>query len=202
MVARIDPPQAVPPVPDDGVLRAIAARDAREAIDAMRVQYGERILRQCLNILRKRPADADDAMQETFMKAFKHLSEAFEGRRDLPHSYEPWLTTIAIRECLGLLRRQYHEGGRFVHDFDLEHAQGSDGTEIERYLETRLLAFCISKLPPDRQELFKRRYIDGMLQKDIALERGKTVSSVCQLLHRLEAKVRECFMGNMKGGDS
>lgn len=170
----------------------------------MAAQHKRQILRLCLYILRKSPADVDDAMQETFIAAFEGLNAAFQGRGGLrdPNSYDHWLMRIAAFQCCELLRKRSREGRLFALDLDVDHASGSDGAEIESYVETRLLAFCISELPPDRQELFMQWHFDGVSQKEIAAQRGTGVPAASRLLGRLYEKVRECVMGKVKGGDS
>jgi RNA polymerase sigma-70 factor (ECF subfamily) len=50
------------------------------------------------------PSDAEDALQNTFLKAFQHLNE-FEGRSSL----STWLYRIASNEALMLLRKRRPE---------------------------------------------------------------------------------------------
>ncbi|MCX6036083.1 MAG: sigma-70 family RNA polymerase sigma factor, partial [Chloroflexi bacterium] len=50
------------------------------------------------------PADAEDVLQNTFLKAFQHLKD-FEGRSSL----STWLYRIASNEALMLLRKQRPE---------------------------------------------------------------------------------------------
>jgi RNA polymerase sigma-70 factor (ECF subfamily) len=53
-------------------------------------------------------ADAEDVLQNTFLKAFQHLKE-FEGRSSL----STWLYRIASNEALMLLRK-HHPCSGFV----------------------------------------------------------------------------------------
>jgi RNA polymerase sigma-70 factor (ECF subfamily) len=63
-------------------------------------QYDAYIYRLALRILGN-PQDAEDVLQETFIKAFKHLS-SFDGRSSL----STWLYRIATNEALMLLRKE------------------------------------------------------------------------------------------------
>lgn len=218
MSARSDPPAGGAPggnlphlrswaasAPNDDVLRAIAVGDADEAVRAMVVQHQKQIVRLCLFILGKnKEAVAEEMAQETFLAAFEGLQAAFDGQggRQVPNNYETWLKAIAVNKCRGWFRKMYREGRFFVLDLDVEHTPGSDGAEIELYVETRLLAFCVNQLPPDRQELFMQWHFDGMPLKQLAAQRGTKEPAASRLLGRMFEKVRECVLGKAKGGDS
>src|SRR5450759_5401955 len=65
--------------------------------------YSAPIYRLALKILGDQQ-DAEDVLQETFIKAYRHLKE-FEGRS----SFSTWLYRIASNEALMLLRRRHPE---------------------------------------------------------------------------------------------
>jgi RNA polymerase sigma-70 factor (ECF subfamily) len=63
-------------------------------------RHSDKILRRLYRIT-KNWEDAEDALQDSFLKAFVHLNK-FEGRS----SFSSWLTRIAINSALMLLRRK------------------------------------------------------------------------------------------------
>jgi len=63
--------------------------------------YGDEILRLCLGYLGHRQM-AEDAFQETFVKAWKHLAD-FRGES----SVRTWLSHIAVNICRDLLRSRW-----------------------------------------------------------------------------------------------
>jgi RNA polymerase sigma-70 factor, ECF subfamily len=65
--------------------------------------YSGSIYRLALRILGN-PQDAEDVLQETFIKAFRHLAD-FEGRS----SFSTWLYRIAANEAFMLLRKRHPE---------------------------------------------------------------------------------------------
>ena len=78
--------------------RSCATRDAR-AFEALMRRHNRRLFRAARSILRDADA-AEDAVQETYIRAFTHLSSyAPTG------SFAAWLTRIAINEALMLRRR-------------------------------------------------------------------------------------------------
>ncbi|MCS7249018.1 MAG: sigma-70 family RNA polymerase sigma factor [Anaerolineales bacterium] len=75
-------------------------RGDRAEFARMVERYGAYIYRLALRILGN-PQDAEDVLQETFLKAFRHLP-SFDGRSSLA----TWLYRIATNEALMLLRKE------------------------------------------------------------------------------------------------
>lgn len=83
----------------DSELIAATKRGEGRAFDTLVRRYEKRIFSVAFRIVRNRE-DAQDVVQQCFMKAFVHL-EAFEGQS----AFSTWLTRIAINEALMILRR-------------------------------------------------------------------------------------------------
>src|SRR5271155_1557175 len=81
-------------------LVAAARSGSAAAFAELREIYAQRVYRKLLNITRNRE-DAEDALQDTFLRAYKAL-HAFEERA----SFYTWVTTIAINSALMILRRR------------------------------------------------------------------------------------------------
>jgi RNA polymerase sigma-70 factor (ECF subfamily) len=84
-----------------------------QAFEALVRRHEARVYRTTLGILRE-PADAEDALQDTFLSAYQHLREF---RRD--SRLTTWLTRIAINAALNKLRGQRAE-------ISLDATDGSD----------------------------------------------------------------------------
>lgn len=80
-------------------LNALKAND-REALSNLVDAHSEQIYRLALKMLGNEQ-DAEDVLQETFIKAFKNI-HTFEGRSKL----STWLYRIAVNESLMLLRKR------------------------------------------------------------------------------------------------
>ena len=85
---------------NEGTLVAEAQVGNADAFTTLVNQYDRNIYRLTLNITGN-PADAEDALQETFFKAYMKLKE-FEGRS----RFYSWLVRIAINEALMKLRER------------------------------------------------------------------------------------------------
>jgi RNA polymerase sigma factor (sigma-70 family) len=97
--AAIDAPADSAPLRDQRLVRA-AQWGCRNAFDELISLYSKRVRRTILGIT-KNPEDAEDAMQDTFLRAFMAIGR-FEGRA----TFYSWLTRIAINSAFMVLRRQ------------------------------------------------------------------------------------------------
>jgi RNA polymerase sigma-70 factor (ECF subfamily) len=70
------------------------------AVRMLTSRYSRRLFRMARGILRN-DAEAEDVVQETYMRAFTGL-ERFRGEA----AFGTWLTRIALNEALGRLRRR------------------------------------------------------------------------------------------------
>ena len=86
-------------VPDD-VLVAAAKLGDRPAFTVLWERHARCAFRAAYRIT-KNKADAEDSVQDAWMKAYLHL-EAFDGRA----TFSTWLTRIAINSALMILRRK------------------------------------------------------------------------------------------------
>ena len=86
-------------IQDEISVSALQAGD-REAYARLVDRFSPQIYRLALKILGN-PQDAEDVLQNTFMKALEAIRK-FEGRASL----STWLYRIAVNEALMLLRRQ------------------------------------------------------------------------------------------------
>lgn len=84
----------------EGRLIAAAKNGHRAAFGVLCERHAEMILRVTFRITRNRE-DAEDAVQDSFMSAFVHITSFDERSR-----FATWLTRIAINSALGQLRKK------------------------------------------------------------------------------------------------
>jgi RNA polymerase sigma-70 factor, ECF subfamily len=88
---------------DDDVVSA-AQSGSPEAFQKLHTAYSRRLYRSIVAIT-KSPQDAEDALQDTFLRAYLAI-HTFEGRSNI----YSWLTRIAINSALTILRKQRARG--------------------------------------------------------------------------------------------
>jgi RNA polymerase sigma-70 factor, ECF subfamily len=81
-------------------LVAAARAGSNAAFEELQRRYSRRLYRRIQSITRNHE-DAEDALQETFLRAYLAL-DSFEGRSQ----FASWLTRIAINSALMVLRRR------------------------------------------------------------------------------------------------
>lgn len=144
------------------------------------------LLRLCYMVLRDRHL-AEDAVQETFLKAYRAL-DGFRGGS----SGRTWLVTIAMNTCRDMRRsawRRYVD--RRVTPEDLpEPALQPD--EDDRELTVRVM-----QLAPRLREVVVLYYYQDMTMVEIAKALGLAQSTVTARLKRAREKLREV----LEGGD-
>jgi RNA polymerase sigma factor (sigma-70 family) len=151
----------------------------------------------------KNNEDAEDAMQETFMKAFTHL-KTFDGRS----SFSTWLTRIAINNALMVLRKgRKHLEIPFQTDFENEHgpwmqyAAFATSPEYAYFQNERQcrLKEAIQRLPPALRECIEIQHArDGSIQ-DIANIVGISIAATKSRLLRARKKVLTSLIRENRG---
>src|SRR5215468_6972592 len=125
--------------------------------------------------------DADDALQETLLRAWKG-SERYQPRARL----SAWLHTIATNVCLTAIARRRAQP-RVVSD-DLEHLQPYPDRLLDDLVarETVELAFitAIQLLPPKQRAVLILRDVLGWSAKEAAEALGDSVGAVTSALQR------------------
>ena len=152
--------------------------DARETLDALMVQHGSRLLRLCAMNLRDASL-AQDAVQDTFLKAFRQFHR-FRGDADAL----TWLTAIAINVC-----RDYRRTAWFRH-VDMRMEDLPEQAASFPFPDNTVITE-VTKLPDKYREVILLRYYQDMKQKDIAAMLGISDRAVRQRLNKANTMLRE-----------
>lgn len=113
--------------------------------------------------------DAEDAVQQALLKAWKHRDRARPGAE------RAWMTRILINECHDLVRKRRRVVP--VEDFPETAAPDTGGLSIASGLYGALQA-----LPDSLRTPFLLKYMEGMTEKEVAASLGLTLPMV---KHRL-----------------
>jgi RNA polymerase sigma-70 factor, ECF subfamily len=154
----------------------LASRIAHGDVAAVRLVTGknnQRLYRTAWSILKNR-AEAEDAVQDAYMKAFDAI-ETFAGRSSL----STWLTRIVANEALGRRRqaqrrsRQLNQESVLVlEEYREKLMAGSVTHSPERALMRRqiskLLEIAIARLPDTFRPVFILREIEGLSVEETA----------------------------------
>jgi RNA polymerase sigma-70 factor (ECF subfamily) len=130
---------------------------------------------------------AEDLMQETFFRAFKHLSR-FQIRG---YSYLTYLLTIAHNVLVNYYRsRQLIPLSQLDHDIDIPVPAEITDT-LERKMEAEKLWKAVQSLSRTEQDAVLMRYQDEKPIKDISRIMGKSENAIKLILSRARRKLAE-----------
>ncbi len=122
--------------------------------------------------------EAEDAAQETFLRAFRNL-----GQYDRTRPFRTWLLSIAAHYCVDCIRRR-----RPVLALDDEIATGRVGANPDDAViawETReRIQRLLMRLPAEDRAVVTLRYWYDCSYEEMAQILGTTVSAVKSRLHR------------------
>ena len=190
---------------DEPVLVKAAKAGDISAFETLVGRYERKIFRLTQNITQNRE-DAEDAMQEAFLKAFEHLDN-FQGNS----RFYTWLVRIAVNQALMKLRKRRPN----VVSLDQELDTGEDmmprdvedwgPSPEERYGQTELgdiLGKVIGELEPQFRIVFQLRDIEELSTEETADALGLSVPAVKSRLLRARLKLRERLNQYFRRGDN
>jgi RNA polymerase sigma-70 factor (ECF subfamily) len=176
------------------LLVAAAKSGDAAAFEELVSRYERKIFRLTMNITRNRE-DAEDAMQDAFLKSYSHL-KTFQG----DSRFYTWLVRIAANEALMRLRKrrpnQFSLDEPIEGDEDLMPRELQDwgpGPE-QRFAQTEMreiLSSVIDELEPDYRTVFVLRDIEELSTEDTASTLGISVPAVKSRLLRARLKLRQ-----------
>ena len=176
--------------------RVARARDRDEpAIRAIMQANNRRLYRLARGILRN-DGEAEDVVQETYVRAFTHLDD-FRGESSL----STWLSRIAMNESLGRLRRQ-RPGiewtslppgtleARIIQFPPSAAAEDPEKSMAQREIR-HVVEHAIDELPEIFRIVFITRVIEGMTIEETADILGLKPETVKTRLHRARGMLRD-----------
>jgi RNA polymerase sigma-70 factor (ECF subfamily) len=181
---------------NEAVLVRSAQAGCSDSFGVLVNRYEQRIYRLSYAIT-KNAEDAEDVLQETFLKAYTNIGH-FRGES----RFYTWLVRIAINEALMKLRR-HHASAWVSLDEPLENDEGtSTPKEIEdwrdnpeeSYAKTELRAILSKALEDLRTPLrvvFVLRDIEGFSSEETARILGLSITAVKTRLRRARLKLRQ-----------
>ena len=143
-------------------------------------EYGSSLLRMCALYL-KDAALAQDAVQETFLKAYRHLND-FRGEA----SEKTWLTAIARNVCRDHLRTPWFKHQNRRTNIDSLPEMPSDFVFPDSTVLTEVM-----RLPVKYREVILLRYYQGMKLKEVVAALHLTHARVRSRLNRANSILRD-----------
>jgi RNA polymerase sigma-70 factor (ECF subfamily) len=158
-------------------------------------RYEGKIFRLAQHVTQNRE-DAEDVLQETFMKAYEHLDQ-FQGNS----KFYTWIVRIAVNQALMKLRRRKTDKSvsldetidtgedtmvREIAAWDEDPEQRFSRDELGGILDT-----AVQSLEPPYRSVFQLRDIDELSTEETAEALGLSVPAVKSRLLRARLQLRE-----------
>lgn len=158
-------------------------------------RYEGKIFRLAMNITQNRE-DAEDVLQEAFLKAYEHLDQ-FQGNS----RFYTWIVRIAVNQALMKLRKRRSDRAvsldeqidtgedtvvREIAAWDPDPEEQYSREELHQILET-----AVDDLAPIYRTVFTLRDVDGLSTEETAEVLDLTVPAVKSRLLRARLQLRD-----------
>jgi RNA polymerase sigma-70 factor, ECF subfamily len=182
----------------DAVLVSTAKSGDANAFVELSKRHSNRLLQTTYRITKNRQ-DAEDALQDSLLKAFSHLKDFQEKS-----SFATWLTRIAINSALMILRKK-----RGCFEISIDGTDDPDGkyerwearsltedpeSRLAREEREELLRDAILRLPPVFREVLELRQAKEYSTREIARALGISVPAVKSRLSRAKLTLRAVLL--------
>lgn len=164
---------------DEHVLEA-ALRNPR-AFEIIVERYEAPLLRKALAIVRNRE-DAEDVVQEAFMKMYRH-AQRFEVREGA--SFSSWAYKIVVNTAINRYNKQRRERGRSADiDPEIYHNLPDSVNEYEELERHEYVTSMLAAIPEHLGRALREHILENRPQEEIARREGLSVTAVKTRIHR------------------
>ena len=151
-------------------------------------QHSKMVLGVCRLLLRD-PVEAEDAMQQAFLSAYRSILAGSEPRQP-----GAWLATIARNECVDRIRARMREPLAEPGCDDDSEAPDAVSAVIAS-ADLRALGRSIGELPTQQREALLLREFCGHSYSEVAAALGVSESAIGSLLFRARQSLRSVLQG-------
>jgi len=182
-------------IDDEAAVVAQARLGNANAFNELLRRYERKIFRLAMHITQNRE-DAEDVLQESFLKAYEHLDQ-FQGQS----KFYTWIVRIAVNQALMKLRKRKSDRSVSLDD-TVDTGEDTIVREIAAWDEnpeqkysreelSQILTSAVDGLAPIYRAVFVLRDIDGLSTEEAAEALDLTVPAVKSRLLRARLQLRE-----------
>ena len=146
----------------------------------------------------KNEEDAMDALQESFIKIFRHLNSFKEDSR-----FDTWVYRIVVNTCNDILRKNssrkttdsiYRADDDKEMVLEIPDSSGAPEEVYDKKEKSEYIMSCMDKLSQDQREIIILRDIQGFSYDEISEILKCSVGTVKSRINRSRLKLREIMM--------
>jgi len=193
---------------NEAAVVALARQGDAKAFSELLERYETKIFRLALHITQNRE-DAEDVLQETFLKAYEHLDQ-FQGNS----RFYTWIVRIAVNQALMKLRKRKSDRTVSI-DETVDTGEDTAAREIAAWGENpeqrygreemqEILSSAIESLTPIYRAVFVLRDVDELSTEETAEALDLSVPAVKSRLLRARLQLRDKLTRHfkLKGDDA
>lgn len=169
---------------DDDLLLSRIAKGDQEAFLQLYKHTARNVYSFILSIL-KSPQDAEEVMQETYIKVWVSASSYHSRGKPLA-----WIFTIARNLCYMRFREQKHDSDLSLEDLSAEE-QGDDCLQIEQAADKAVLQAALGILKDEERKIVLLHAGAGMKHREIAAGLGIPLATVLSKYNRAMKKLKQ-----------
>lgn len=170
-----------------------ASKNDVSAFEELILPYTNQLLSYTFRMLKSRE-DAEDALQETYLKVYKSLDK-FEGNS----SFKTWLYKVATNVCLDMLRKQKRQTHQSLnvtdedgeHEISIPDETYSPEISAKKSAAMDALKKAMDSLNEEHKIIITLRDINGLSYEEIAEATETNVGTVKSRINRARIHLRK-----------
>jgi RNA polymerase sigma-70 factor, ECF subfamily len=187
------------PLTDNEVISRVLGGE-RHLFEILMRRNNQRVFRAARAIV-KNDEEAQDVMQESYVRAYQHLSE-FRGEAQL----STWLCRIAVHEALARVRRagkmeptdpEMMEGPNMPHSTSRDPEEATSDDELRVMLEE-----AVDSLPEVFRTVFVLRAVEQMSTLEVAEALSVPEDTVKTRLFRARGLLRQALLAKLEDAET
>lgn len=157
--------------------------------------YFEYAMRVATVVMNHRRADANDAVQETFLRVHQNM-DRYDARRP----FKPWFYKILINECHRILKRN----GKIISIEILESMKNNEQVSEEKdtFAQYEDLYSAIEHLDHHQRIPIILKYLNGFKEQEIAEIMDENLNTIKSRLFKGKQKLKHFLNQNKEGNDN
>lgn len=180
-------------ITDDDLLRSISQKD-EAALAALYDRYRTILFSLLVRILRDR-AEAEDVLQDTFVKVWQRANE-FDSQRGKAFT---WLVILARSRALDRLRairsrdRTAEKASRYIISLNSDLTENAIHKRRNNFIQTAL-----NELPEEQRNILLMAYFEGYSQSEIAALTNTPLGTIKTKMRTAMTALREAQNHNLR----
>lgn len=174
-------------ISDEDVVKEYLKTQNVAYFDILYKRYSGKIFGKCISLL-KDEEDAEDSVQEIFMKILLNLAK-FSGRS----RFSTWIYSITYNYCIDRIRRRKKDPSYLVEDMSNHDVPEDVNDAFLLEMEIGRLKNVLEEIPVKDKSVLLMKYQDEMSIKEIGETLDKSESAIKMKIKRAKQKFKKVY---------